>query len=51
VLGWEVVERQEFVEVVDDFGDGLGELRAVGELERGNRAAGVVAVLGVPDVS
>jgi hypothetical protein len=28
----------------------FAELRAVGELERGHGAAGVVAVLGVPDL-
>jgi len=50
VLGRVVVEREELVEVVGDLGDGLGELCAVGEFERGDRATGVVAVLGVPDL-
>jgi hypothetical protein len=50
VLGRVVVERQQLVHVVDDFGDRLGELRAVGELERGHRAAGMRTVFGVPDL-
>jgi hypothetical protein len=50
VLGREVVEGEQLVEVVDELGDSFGELGAVGELERGDRAAGVVAVLGVPDL-
>jgi hypothetical protein len=50
VLGREVVEREQFVLIVDDLADGFGELGAVGELERGDGASGVVAVLGVPDL-
>src|SRR2546430_10521092 len=50
VLGGEVVERQEFVEVVGDFGDGFAEFGAVGQFERRDGPAGVVAVLGVPDL-
>jgi hypothetical protein len=50
VLGRVVVEGEQFVEIVDDLRDGLGELGAVGELERGDGAAGVVAVFGVPDL-
>src|SRR6266536_3405072 len=49
VLGGEVVEREQLVEIVGDLGDGLAELVAVGQLERGHGAAGVLAVLGVPD--
>ena len=40
VLGREVVEGEQLVEVVDELRDGLGELRAVGQLEPGDRAAG-----------
>jgi hypothetical protein len=50
VLAREVVEGEQLVEVVGDLRDGLAELGAVGELERGDSAAGVVAVLGVPDL-
>src|SRR6266571_3348079 len=50
VLGGEVVERQQLVDVVGDLGDGLAELGAVGQLERRHGAAGVLAVLGVPDL-
>jgi hypothetical protein len=50
VLGGVVVERQELVEVVGDLGDGLGELRSVGQFERGDRASGVFTILGVPDL-
>jgi hypothetical protein len=49
VLGRVVVEREQLAQVVGDLGDGFGELGAVGELERGHGAAGVIAVLGVPD--
>ena len=50
VLGRVVVEGEQFVEIVGDLRDGLGELGAVAELERGDGAAGMVAVLGVPDL-
>jgi hypothetical protein len=50
VLGRVVVEREQLLLVVDDLSDGFAELGAVGELERGDGAAGVVAVLGVPDL-
>jgi hypothetical protein len=50
VLRGEVVERQQFAEVVGDLRDGFGEFGAIGQLERGDGAAGVVAVLGVPDL-
>jgi hypothetical protein len=51
VLGGEVVERQQLLHVVGDLRDGLGELRAVGRLERPHGVEGVLAVLGVPQVS
>jgi len=50
VLGWEVVEREQLLQVVDDLGRGLGELRPVSVLERLGRFAGVVLVLGGPDL-
>jgi hypothetical protein len=50
VLGGIVVEREQLVEVVGDLADGFAELRAVGQLEPGDRAAGVFTVLGVPDL-
>jgi hypothetical protein len=43
VLGREVEEREQLVEIVGDLRDGFAELGAVGELERRDRAAGVVA--------
>jgi len=45
VLGWEVVEREQLLQVVGDLGRGLGELRPVSVLERLGRFAGVVLVL------
>jgi len=50
VLGGEVVEREQFVEIVGDLRDSLAELGPVSQLERRDAAAGVVAVLGVPDL-
>jgi hypothetical protein len=50
VLGRVVVEPQQLVQIVGDLGDGLGEFGAVGQLKRGDGTAGVVAVLGVPDL-
>jgi len=50
VLGWEVVEREQLLEVVGDLRRGLGELRPVSVLERLGRFAGVVLVLGGPDL-
>jgi hypothetical protein len=50
VLGGEVVEREQLVHVVGDLRDGLAELGAVGQLERSDPAAGVLAVLSVPDL-
>jgi hypothetical protein len=44
VFGGVVVEREQLVEVVGDLRDGFGELGAVGELERGDGAAGAGAV-------
>lgn len=46
-IGGEVVERERLLHIVGDLRDGLAELRPVGQLERGDRTAGVVAVLGV----
>ena len=50
VLGGEVVERQEFVEIVGDFGDRFAELGAVGQFECRDSAAGMLAVLSVADL-
>jgi hypothetical protein len=50
VLGREVVERQQLLDVVADLGDRLRKLRAIGRLERLDRVAGVGLVLGVPDL-
>ena len=51
VLGREVVEREQFVQVIDDLRDGLGVLDAVGGLELLDRPAGMVEVFSVPDLS
>ena len=50
MLGGEVVELEQHVQVVDDLRDGLGELGAVVDGERLRRDPGQVAVLGVVDV-
>jgi hypothetical protein len=50
VLGREVVERQQFVDVVGVLLDGLGPLRTVGLLECGDGLDRVLAVLGTVDV-
>ena len=50
VLGREVVERQQLLDVVADLGDRLGKLRTIGRLELLDRVAGVGLVLGVPDL-
>ena len=50
VLGRKVVERQQFLGVVGDLRDGLGELGAVGLRECLDRLLGVAAVLGVVDL-
>jgi hypothetical protein len=50
VLGGEVVERQQLVDLAGDLLDGLGELRPVRLLERGDRLLGVRTVLGVVDL-
>jgi hypothetical protein len=50
VLGGEVVEGQQLVEVVGDLRGGFGELRPVGGLERCRGVEGVGPVLGVPDL-
>ena len=44
------VEREQLVEIIGEFGDGLGELRAVGGLEGPSGVESVPAVLGVPDL-
>jgi hypothetical protein len=49
VLGGEVVQREEHVEVVGDLGHRLGPLRSVEVLERLDRLQCVVAVRGVID--
>jgi hypothetical protein len=50
VLGGEVVDREQLLDVIGDLGDGLGELGPVGGLEGLHGGAGVVLVLGVPDL-
>jgi hypothetical protein len=50
VFGGEVVESQQFVDIIDDLLDGLGPLRAVRFLERGDGFGGVLAVFGVVDL-
>ena len=50
MFGGVIVEREQLVEIIGEFGDGLGELRAVGGLEGLDRGAGVVLVLGAPDL-
>jgi hypothetical protein len=50
VLGREVVERQEPVEVVADLVGGLGPLRSELGIEAPSGGDGVVAVLGVADL-
>jgi hypothetical protein len=49
MLGWVVVERQQFVEVIGDLGNRLGGLGAVVGGERVRGGCGVLAVLGVPE--
>ncbi len=49
VLGGEVVDGEQLLEVVGDLRDGLGEPRDVGGLEAVHRGQGVAAVLGAPD--
>jgi len=50
VLGREVVDRQQLLDVVGDLRDRLRELRPVGGLERLHGVEGVPAVLGVPNL-
>jgi hypothetical protein len=50
VLGGVVVDGEQLLEVIGDLRDCLGELRTVGGLEGLRRGAGVVLVLGVPDL-
>ena len=50
MLGREVEERQQRLEVVDDLGDRLGPLAAEVVRERVSRPHGVVAVFGVADL-
>jgi hypothetical protein len=50
MLGGIVVEREQLVKVIGDLRGGLGELRAVGGIERLRRGPGVVLVLGAPDL-
>jgi hypothetical protein len=50
VLGGEVVEGQQHVEVLADLGDRLGPLGAVVGLERLRRRDRVLLVLGVVDL-
>jgi hypothetical protein len=46
----ELVERREFLLVLDDLRHRLGELRAVRLRERLDRVLGVFLVLGAPDL-
>ena len=50
VLGGEVVEGQQRVQVIEDLRDGLGVLGAVSGLERLHRGERMRLVLGVPDL-
>ena len=50
MLGRVVAEREQLVLIAGDLGCGLGELRAVGGSEGLHGRAGVVLVLGVPDL-
>ncbi len=50
MLGGVVVERQQLVQVIGDLCSRLRELRAVGRVEGLRRGAGVVLVLGAPDL-
>jgi hypothetical protein len=50
VLARVVVEREQLVQIVGELRDGLGELGAIGSLERLHCRAGVVLVLGAPDL-
>jgi len=49
MFGRVAVELQEHISVVDDFGDRLGVLRAVVDLEGFDRDLGLVEVFGVVD--
>lgn len=48
VLDGVVVERQQLVHVVGDFGDGFGEFGPIDGLKRLDCVQGVSAFLGVP---
>jgi hypothetical protein len=50
VLAGIVVEREQFLDVIGDLRDSLGELRPVGVFERGDGGEGVLLVLGAPDL-
>jgi hypothetical protein len=50
VLGGEVVELEQFLPLLGDLRDGLGELGTVGIRERLDRLIGEAAVLGVVDL-
>jgi hypothetical protein len=50
MLGWEVIEREQLIEVVGELLGGLGELRPVGGPELRGGVEGMVFVLGVPDL-
>jgi hypothetical protein len=50
VLGWEVVDGKEDLDVVGDLRDGFRELRPVGGLERLHGVEGTAFVLSVPDL-
>jgi hypothetical protein len=50
VLGREVVDREQDVDVVGDLRDGFAELGGVGRFEGSRGVQGVAAVFGVPDL-
>jgi hypothetical protein len=50
VLGREVVEGEQLLDIIGDLGDRLAELGLVGGLEPGHGVEGVAAILGVPDL-
>jgi hypothetical protein len=50
VLGGEVIERQQHLDIVGDLRDGLGKLRPVGGLEGLHGVECVPLVFGAPDL-
>jgi hypothetical protein len=50
VWGGIVVEREQYLDIPGDLGDGLWEFRAIGGIEGLHRVQGVPFVLGIPDL-